>query len=239
MTPSLAPRDSGNLPAIGMSVGVHALLIGIALWFSHSGGPRIDLTTKPIQAKLVRLGEKRDDKLLPRMEANTPPPPPETKKVVPTTEPVPTPTAQPKPPPTPAAPQRDVKKDLFAAFDKTKPITKAEPQGGSPDGDAEGDSDTAGEGERYYGLISARVRRNYDVSNSIPDSERIRLTATVVLYLDASGKVTKSELSEKSGNDLFDQAVIAAVQKASPFPPPPKALAGPLSSVGVALKFKP
>jgi TonB family protein len=227
-------RDS---PVVGivLSVLFHFGIVFGAWWMSRNQGPAIDLNAKPIQAKLVRLGEKRDEKLLPRKDPNTPPP--EEPKSVPV------PTAAPAEPPKqktkPQTPPKDIKKDLFAAFDKTKPVSKPDKLSGDANGDVNGDTDTASEGERYFGLMSARVKRNYDVSSTIPDAERVRLSATVVIWVDSSGKVLKSDFQQKSGNTLFDGAVLSAVQKASPFPPPPDFLRNQLAHDGVALKFRP
>lgn len=228
-------RDTPGL-GIGLSVAFHLALVGAAWWFSRDTGPKIDLDAKPIQAHLVKLGEKRDEKLLPRMQANAPPPP----EAAPTPSPSSTP-LQPSPPKpkTPPPPKQNIEKDLFAAFDQTKPPTKAEKQAGRADGDVNGDVEDATEGERYFGLMNSGIKRNYDVSSAISDAERVRLSATVIIYVDANGRVTKSDFQQKSGNDLFDSAVMAAVQKASPFPPPPPSLAKALATQGVALKFRP
>ena len=229
------PRDSPSL-AIGISVGFHVLLVACAWLFSRDAGPAIDLSAKPIQAKLVRLGEKRDDKLLPRMQPNAPPPPEPVASSTPSPSSTP---LTPKPVTPKAPPKKDLNKDLFAAFDKTKPVTKPDKVAGAADGDVNGDSDDASEGERYFGLISSRVKRGYDVSSAISDAERVRLTATIVLYIDASGRVIHTVWQTKSGNALFDSAVESAVQKASPFPPPPPHFARDLANAGVALKFRP
>jgi protein TonB len=228
-------RDS-PVPGIVLSLALHGALVGAAWWVSRNAAPPIDLNAKPIQAHLVRLGEKREEKLLPRKEANTPPPEPEATPIPSKATPA---VAEPPKPKPPKAPAKDLKKDLFAAFDKTKPITKPDKVTGAADGDVNGDVDTASEGEKYFGTMSARVRRNYDVSSAIADSERVHLQATVVIWVDAAGKVTRTEFQSKSGNDLFDSAVLAAVQKASPFPPPPDFLRASLTRDGVALKFRP
>ncbi len=95
------------------------------------------------------------------------------------------------------------------------------------------------EGERYWGILSSQVRRHYDVSQTIPDQERIRLKARVVLKIGRTGEVIAAKLSRASGNDLFDSAVLSAVKKASPFSPPPEALRSVLQGDGVEMEFTP
>jgi TonB family protein len=217
-----------------LSVAGHAAALVLFLGLSSLvSAPKVDLDAKVIHASLVRKGVKRDEKLLPRKD-DTPPPP--------ATAPQPAPTK---------------KQDLFAAMDKTQKapgdkndarnklfgaINKASktPQDveGDPNGDPNGDSATQ-EGERYWGVLSAQVRRYYDVSQTIPDAERIRLRARVLVRIGKSGDLLKVELTQKSDNNLFDQAVVAAVKKAAPFPPPPDTLRAALQSGGVNLEFTP
>jgi TonB family protein len=109
---------------------------------------------------------------------------------------------------------------------------------GALDCDPHGDSAKA-EGERYYGLLLAQVTRNYDVAQTIPEEERLHLRAQVALRISRSGEVVQARLARPSGNSLYDSAVMAAVKKASPFPPPPEALRNQLSREGVVLEFRP
>ena len=237
---------------IGSVVGHVSLLVFGLIWAAIGARPRMDLDSKPIRATLVRRGKPRDEKLLPRKE-ELPPPPKEV--VAPPAPPTPAPPAPEKvavpvpgvkatkPTPTPA-PQsgakagEDRRKRLFGAFDKTAKSTPAEDLEGAEDGDPDGDSATA-EGERYYGLISMQVRRNYNVANTISEDERMRLKALVALRVGRSGEVLAVELAKSSGNDLFDSAVLSAVRRASPFSPPPDNLRGPMQKNGVVLEFRP
>lgn len=204
-----------------------AILLGINVL---RNGPKIDLDDKVIHATLVRKGVKRDEKLLPRIEESPPP----------ATAPAPAPTK---------------KQDLFAALDKAQKapgqksdqhnklfgalnkISKTAELEGDPNGDPNGDSATQ-EGERYWGQLSAQVHRYYDVSQTIPESERIHLKARVRVKIGKAGDLIKVELAKSSQNDLFDQAVLAAINKAKPFPPPPDTLRSVLAD-GVTLEFTP
>src|SRR5436309_1384125 len=71
-TPLAGGRDRlGGV--VAFSAAVHAVAIVVAIVYKGSA-PLIDLSQKPIVAKLVRLGEKRDEKLLPRLEPEAPAP---------------------------------------------------------------------------------------------------------------------------------------------------------------------
>jgi len=218
-------------------------------------GPAIDLNQQPIKASLVRLGKPRDPKLLPRIEE----PPPEVQQK--TAAPEPPKPAEPPPAPTPTpdtkaisispGPKRppeksnaDRRKQLFSAFNRTNKPTGSrtakaiEEMEGQLDGDPSGDSATQ-EGERYFGQLKAQVQHYYDVSQTIPEQERLHLKAQVILLIGRTGEVLKVQLARRSGNELFDSSVLAAVKKASPFSPPPDHLRDALQRRGIALEFRP
>lgn len=227
-----------------------AALIAAQVFDLFGKGPEIDLQKKPIQASLVRLGKERDKKLLPRKEE--PPPPP--KKVEAPPAPVPTPPkpevaavpipgVKPKePPPSKQAgaktdePPR--KRSLADAFSSAAAKPTEEELEGASDGDPLGDS-AIQEGERYFGAIKAQIRRYYDVSDTISEQERMHLRAEVFIRVSARGDVLNAKLARASGNDLFDSAVLAAANKASPFAPPPPHLKSELEAKGILLEFRP
>jgi TonB family protein len=224
---------------------LHAVIFGLAIFYAlvHES-PAIDLNQKPIKATLVRQGRERDEKLLPRIE-EAPPPPQESKAPEPVAPPDPPKVAAPAPVPTPAPPkpkqagekQGDTKQKLFGAFDK---MNKSKPTEltGAADGDPSGDAAKV-EGEAYYARLQAQIKRSYDVSQTIPDAERIRLVAQVAIFVTPSGQLDRARLARASGNDLFDSAVLAAVKRAAPFSPPPPHLRDPLQKYGVVLQFRP
>jgi len=223
------------------SVLVHVVLLGLVLGYGAlTARPLLDLNQKPIVAKLVRLGTPRDEKLLPRIE-ETPPPPKEQAP-----PPAPTPVAAPPPVAAPAvakskAPGQktgDERQKLLGAFDQMSKAKRPPEVSGALDGDTSGDASES-EGERYYGQLSAQVKRFYDVSETIPDQERVRLVAQVALFIDANGQLARSRLAKPSGNDLFDSAVLAAVKRAAPFAPPPVHLRNALQKYGIVLQFRP
>jgi TonB family protein len=227
---ALAVRPSKMTPFLVFSAGLHgAVLLVASVLSAFLAEPRIDLDQKPIIASLVRQGKKRDEKLLPRKEEA---PPPEEAKV-----PIPTPDAK-APPPKPSAKSdkpADKRKSLFDAFNKT---AKPDEPEGEENGDPNGDS-AKQEGERYFGIIKAAVRRNYNVSNTIPEAERIRLSADIVIRLDSEGGLVDVRVAKPSDNAFFNDEVLAAVKKAAPFGPPPPTLKGLLQKDGVQLRFTP
>ncbi len=223
------------------SVLVHAVLLGLVLGYGAlTARPMLDLDQKPIRATLVRLGTPRDEKLLPRIEELPPPP----KEQAP--PPAPAPALLPAPPTAPAAAKTkapgqttgEERQKLLGAFDKMSKAKRAPDTSGAVDGDIAGDSAQA-EGERYYGQLTAQVKRFYDVSETIPDQERVRLVAQVAMFIDPNGQLARFRLAKSSGNDLFDSSVLAAVKRAAPFAPPPDHLRNTLQKYGIVLQFRP
>jgi TonB family protein len=227
------------------SAMAHGILLGAIVASSYLRlTPAIDMNQQPIKASLVRLGKPRDEKLLPQKDQ---PLPPEEKKL----EPAPAPPAPPEPKGAVAIPDvkasdaskksgeksaADRRKQLFSAFSKTAAGSRE--LEGQADGDPGGDSATA-EGERYWALLSAQVRRNYDVSQTIPEQERLHLKAQVLVMIGRSGELQRAQVIRPSGNSMFDNAVLAAVKRTAPFSPPPDHLRDALQRKGVALEFRP
>jgi len=251
----LAPRPTRlSRFALVSVVGHVVLLLAAVLYARFNAGPKVDLDAKPIRASLVRLGKPRDPKLLPRKEQlppppkqvdapkpapDAPPPPSSAAVAVPIPGVKPEPSSTPKPEPVKGEKTgEDRRKRLFGAFDKTAKAAEPEEAEGAEDGDPDGDSATA-EGERYFGLLQSQVRRHYNVADTIPDSERLRLNTVVAVRLGRTGEVLDVSLTKPSGNDLFDSAVVTAVRRASPFSPPPDHLRDTLQKHGVNLSFRP
>ena len=87
----------------------------------------------------------------------------------------------------------------------------------------------------YCTEIWAKVRNYWVLPEQFLD--KTGLISIVVVRIAQDGRVLKTEYEHKSGHALFDQSVMRAVQKASPFPPLPRALRpGPLE---IGIRFKP
>ncbi len=237
-----ARRDPLTRWTVVGSILVHVGGLIIALLVTRAGAATpVRIQTRPIIAKLVRLGEKRDPTLLPRID-RAPPPPKKVAKVLP-----PAPDAVPAPKaPTPKAVLEDTPdrsdEDLNAAISRIAeqydPNATAEAPVGDPDGDPAGNAANAGEGDRYLGLVQRAVRAHYRVPNIISDRERLFLNATVVIYVSPDGRILRREIEVSSGNEHFDSALLGAVDAASPLPPPPASWREIFLREGLGLRFK-
>lgn len=248
----LHPKSPGLFPFVAASLVAHALVVGavlVASWLWSA--PRMQLDTKPIRASLVRKGKPRDERLLPRRDEPPPaeppprsePPPPAPQPATPPASPAVAPRASGRSAPDAGRPPKatpgESRQRLLAAFERTARegrVSHEVPEG-ALDGDLLGDAAQA-EGERYFALLQAVVKRNYDVSSTIPEAERRQLRAELVLRLGARGELIDVQLARSSGNALFDGAILGAVRKAAPFGPPPEHLRESLHRDGVAFMFR-
>ena len=252
----LVPRKTRISAFVVISVLLHVAVAGAGLWLSmQERSPRIDLDAKPIKASLVRLGKERDETFLPRKEPKPPPPPKEVKAPEPTPVaaaepvpapkpaaiPIPTPEAKPEPAPQPVKGEKTGearRNDLFAAFDRTAEAAPDEELEGAADGDPLGDS-AVQEGERYYGMLTAQIKRNYSLPDTLSEQERLYLKALIRIKIGRAGQLLDATLVKGSENSQFDNAVLAAVKRTAPFSPPPEHLVAQLEDRGVPMEFGP
>jgi hypothetical protein len=76
------------------------------------------------------------------------------------------------------------------------------------------------------------------VPSVISERERLALSASVIAWIGADGRILKHEFQAKSGNTFFDQALERAIEQTK-LPAPPPDLARALRDSGVVLNFRP
>jgi TonB family protein len=208
-----------------VSALAHAGLVGVWAFFTFAHKPAIDLDQAIVKTHLVKLGKPRDEKLLPRLPTQAPPP--ESQKVAPPTPDKPAP-MKPAEQPTDKKPSAA---DILSKFqsENTRPdvndlINKriGEPTDeGQKDGDKYGTDLTGTVQAEYAQRLMAQIRANQQISATISDDERVRLKAVLNLQLEVEGYVVKAWVNPSSGNDVYDNDVLAAVKRAGQLPAPP------------------
>jgi TonB family protein len=88
--------------------------------------------------------------------------------------------------------------------------------------------------DRYFDDLHQKVLDNWSIPQWLAD---MPLKAQVQILLDEKGFVTKKTLLKSSGNQIFDNKVLAAIESSSPLPVPPARLVGKLSTSGIILNF--
>jgi colicin import membrane protein len=88
--------------------------------------------------------------------------------------------------------------------------------------------------DEYLSSIKSKVLSNWSVPQWLMEAN---LKASVVVLVDERGHVVKKTISRSSGNDIFDGQALEAVEKSSPFEPPPDRIRGVLSTSGIIFNF--
>jgi len=232
-------------PAATLSVAVH---VGVIAWAVVQTPPPLDLDTKPLHARLVRLGEQKPENFLPRKADEAPPaePPPAAAPPVAPEAPAAAPTPAPMvAPAVKAAPStrgkaasgaRGSGSPLDSAITKVQREIVAEQRWGDPTGEVGGDAEES-EGDRYHALVERALRQNYDVPSTISEAERLYLSATVLVFVENDGRITRWRFERKSGNPAFD-AALERTLRAAHLPPPPEAQRESYRRTGLQVTFK-
>ncbi len=235
------------------SFGLHIAVL-IVLLFEAVIVPRDPLEIhNAIRVDVVGLPEKMNDQpLLPKAEEKAPAPEPKKTKLPPkeaaheATKPM-APTL-----PSPKAKKIDLEKSQRQALNQIKSMqalekiksqlkeTKEKEQKGTlVKGNQvnEGNSLTGLEKieyDRYFDELKGKILAQWNIPQWLADAN---LKAQVQVLIDERGYVIKKIFRRSSGNTVFDDSVIAAIDSSSPLPVPPKRLQGGLSTRGVVLNF--
>lgn len=239
-------------PTMLVSLVVH--VAAVVLLFVGRPPPPLDLGQQPIRVRPVRLGEKRPDHMLPRKQEGLPPPAPVAAPVATAPRPAPASAAPPAPSkvaagtapsvakPSPAVARgaaagartaggRDALAQVISRFESTAPE-------GSPDGDPLGTESDGDVGDRYLAQVTRALQETYTLPSTISERERMYLKATVLLFIEPDGRVSRWQFAQRSQNPVFDGALERAIQTAR-VPPPPPEMAQRYRTQGLAVLYRP
>lgn len=207
------------------SLTIHIFfIIGLAsgLWFDRSKKIQFDT----VQARLVKLGEERDKKFLPRIikkesvrssnadeKGNSlkPVEKKETKKTEKKEE-----NKIDKPPSLAellSGAMKEIKKDARAED------SKEGAKDGVEDGDVT-DPALALKANMYTRKISALIRKNWSIPSIINKGELANLETKAFFRITYSGEVYSLQIVSSSGNKIFDSSVLEAIKKTETLPLP-------------------
>lgn len=249
MTDALQSRERrsranrGFVAIVILSLGAHAGTMGYVLWKQNRRPAVVDLPNS-IPVQLVSLGKKRDPKLLPRKVEEPPPAPVEEQGVALDMKNEQTPPDASKKP----KDKKPTEKKLSDAArrmlegNNTKleeALDKLPEREGDPEGDIHGTTtDNTNAAAGYQKAIIKALQSNYRLPETIPASQRGFLKATVLLYIEHDGSVSKFEFEQKHPNEIFMNA-LEALLKSIKLPPPPASEAAAYAENGVVVIFRP
>jgi hypothetical protein len=233
-------RKKGFEPIAVLGLFVTALLHGGAVFGIILYRKALEAAEKPppphsyVVAKLLRLGKPKDPKRLPDKIV----PQPATRKEVGVDY-----TADAHDAPSKKSKRRDAldSDKLRHSLDKAALLAQAQQEieaEGSPDGVAGGTATSAEDGDPYMTRIADLWNRHWSLPAIIPRSEARKLYVLLVLHIDRRGRITfPLAFDRKSGNDHFDNSIIAGWRSIKKIPlPPPDRFASILAN-GLPLKL--
>lgn len=219
------------------SAVVHVLgLVFVAAASGRSCMGRAPPPQELMVTKLVRLGQPRDKKLLPRKQP--PPPPPAAQAVALSTDAAPK-TRAAKTVRVPTADAKDRASALARlsnALDRVRTVAE-----GSPDGVPEGevsDVTRAILGNKYKTEVYRCMKANFSVEGLNP-ARVAGKRATVQLRVKLDGTLFDTRMSQSSGLPRLDQAVLASVRRCGKISPPPVELRRIVTQTGIVIHFSP
>jgi TonB family protein len=196
---------------------------------------KLDADVKPNLSRIERPSlEKSVEQLLPKEKAERPKPPPG---------------------PTPPSSASGGSASSAAPLGTTPSSKPAPSEGSSTAGSAPGPSGSSGAargasgpagpggtGEElalarrlYYTEVWAAIKRQWVLPKSLINVQG--LEAVVVIVVRRDGKIESMQFEKRSGNQLFDDSVLRAIQKADPLPKFPDIYSPPRDEIGV--RFRP
>lgn len=84
----------------------------------------------------------------------------------------------------------------------------------------------------YTQELQRRVQESWIVAEKQPG-----LVASVSFKIQPDGEIQELELTQSSGDSVFDQSVVRAIRKATPFPPPPQSYAQEFATQKIFMNF--
>lgn len=220
---------------------LHGAGVGAAMYVGRQRpAPRLD---NAIPVQLVKLGKKRDPKLLPRkvQEAQPPPPPDEGIKLdTGDKAKPPEPKEKTKKPPQAKEPElSDAAKRMLDQSKIDEALKRIEDPEGDPSGSEYGTTtDPTNAAAGYQLEIGQVLQANYRLPQAIPASQRQFLRASVVLFIERNGRIARYEFVERHPNTLFMGALEQLLSSIT-LPPPPKDLASQVKEGGIEVIFRP
>ena len=239
--PAPKRQNKGFHKVLMVSCVVHGLFFGGFVAFHSWGANAAPKRPKNfIATKLVRLGKKRPPELLPRLEAQPAPnPKPQVSLAPPKKKSAPKKVTTAKPQKAVSALERAKSmRKMSSALDRLRRVGDAE-QTGDPDGVQDGEVSQVSAailGNKYATEIYRCLKKNYAIQG-VEQSKVKGRQATLVLQVDATGKLLGAKIVKASGLAAFDRAVLRSVQRCGKVSPPPKSLRQAVGSDGIEIVY--
>ncbi|QGP80467.1 energy transducer TonB family protein [Sphingobium sp. CAP-1] len=203
-------EETGGLRRFAVPVILLAVMVALGLWVWSGMDSRTGVARPPQPATTVDL--------LPPPPPPPPPPPDEVKPPEPTEAPTPDPTPSPSPDPTPEAPApMSINAPATAGSDAFGMQAGSGGGMGSPGSTGTCIGPNCGHGAGGGGISDTFYRQYLSAAlqNALRRDKAInreRFTMTVLIWVDGSGRVTRAEAVDGTGDATLDQKVVASLR---------------------------
>ena len=223
--PEIRFRPLGRGTFLGgvlMTLLIHLGLVAL-VYFGHIKAPIPEEEPRDVMiTHMVQLGKPREKFWLPRIVQPPQPKAPEpTIKVTENLEAKPTVKEAPRPE------DPKISKALQRALNRARMLEQneaEEPPEGSLTGSATGTSNEASVGDEYATQIYEAIRKNWVVPTGLSVGDVINQETDIKISIGDDGTILSSTVRKGSGNSLYDDSCIQAVQTTHKVPPPPAAV---------------
>jgi TonB family protein len=205
-----------------MTLAIHAGL-GALVWYGSIKAEQPEPHEREIMiTQMIKFGTKREKFWLPRITE-----PPKPKVVEPTIKVAEDPNAKPAVKEEPKEKEKPEKADLSKKVQEMLKRRKAmfqnaeESTEGDPNGDRNSDSNTASEGDPYATAIYNAIRDHWTVPTGLSLGDVLNFETAISVRIAEDGTLLEPKLRRSSGNALFDDSCLQAVQATRHVPPPP------------------
>ncbi len=252
------PIDDEISKALRLSIAFHGFLFVVLVVRAVFMPTEILRSEQAIRVDMVALPDKQATLPVeqPKAESKPEPPPPE-----PVQESKPDKKPEPLPVKVEAKPKIDTNKINLEKTKKAQELavkrlqalaqveeqlkaekskTKVEPRKNAP---IKGNEKVAGNSlsgiarldfDSYDASLDAHVKKYWALPEWLRNA---KLRMRVKIYIDASGNLLKKQIISESKNPMFNERVLDAIERATPFPHPPAGLVNFMSVEGVELNF--
>ncbi len=90
--------------------------------------------------------------------------------------------------------------------------------------------------DKYYGELEARIKSHWRPPKFLANA---KLRVRIILMIDSNGGIIRKQIVQGSGNNVFDESALAAIDSALPLSAPPESLHSILANQGVELDLEP
>jgi len=201
---------------------LHAAL-GVLMWWSNvHEAPPAEKEREIVLTEMVKLGKPREKFWLPRI-VEAPPPPPVEQVIKVAEDPNAAPTPKEEKPPEKPPEKKELSKKVEDVLKRRKFVQEGltEDQEGLPTGTARGTSNVQTEGDPYFSMIRDRIQQNWNVPQGLTLGQVLNLETKVRIKLGDDGSLLDPRVVKSSGNQMFDDTCIQAIQATRKVDPPP------------------